>query len=299
MEHTQQQQQQQHHACYGNQAQQTPQSLLAVTIVSASYAPCEGGGNDGEGRANNDGDPAVAAATSTRDVTPFVRALLLAQKKREDEAADDVSETGSRMWSGSSNHSIQLNAVVGGQQRAQIRILDESSLGMNGIFGDPAPGTSKRLHIHYIISEVTTTSSSSQVEQQPEHQGCRDRSWRAQHAATAQSHSVHFAEHERVYLRRRTTTGDHHRQTAETPLATAPDQHDVSEKDDGTTTTILITPKLSPRFRITPNSKNRYQHRRKICSSRGDFKAKHPKWCYHSSCPFSESSTACSADWSV
>jgi hypothetical protein len=58
-----------------------------------------------------------------------------------------------------------------------IPLMDRRSRGMNAIFGDPCPGTSKRLNIHYVVRT----------------------------ADTVEVHRVTFAEHERVILRRRVT----------------------------------------------------------------------------------------------
>jgi hypothetical protein len=68
-------------------------------------------------------------------------------------------------------------------KRMAITLLDQST-SLNAVFGDPLPGTSKRLTVHYVISEV---SSGTKLER----------------AATAEAHTASFAEHEAVVLRRR------------------------------------------------------------------------------------------------
>lgn len=345
-----------------------PEQVL-VTIVSATYAPCEGSSswhtharhpqNGVEEEANHSKIHTAAAASSTipwqvRDVTPFVRALLLAQQRRDSSLSSDRANTtslyddvdctvspdrkrhcktkssnnhterkshtintnskrhgdcddethrgdannniyddgivleGSSLASSSSSSSIlhpqhqqtgpwiRLNAIARGQRRVQFDLfvhnddddddvknplpmdatatthadavagivacssgsrtsntnrtssggLGHGSRGsMNGIFGDPAPGLSKRLHIHYILAEPQQRNNTNEddkgvVDSSPtplvpgtklqqtrnnphnhSHLGRR----RAQILTRAESHSVSFAEHERVFLRRRWT----------------------------------------------------------------------------------------------
>ena len=64
-----------------------------------------------------------------------------------------------------------------------IPLMDGKS--MNDIFGDPCPGTSKRLFVHYVVYENGTSRTTT--------------------AATSEVHRTTFAEHERVVLRRRIT----------------------------------------------------------------------------------------------
>lgn len=191
----------------------TAAEQLNVTIVSARYAPCEGKRLlTGEWVEGHNPIP------YTRDVTPFLRALLIAQKRREETKDSSVTATAVCNSDDGSCHVdhnnidnddtddprwVRLNALSGGQRRAQIRVLDPSfSMGMNGIFGDPIPGTSKRLHVHYIISETTT-----QTQLPPDSCGSASKRPRrlVQVANTAEAHTMSFAEHERVYLRRRWT----------------------------------------------------------------------------------------------
>jgi hypothetical protein len=61
----------------------TEAEQLTVTIVSARYAPCEGQRLPRTGELVPPGGQ-HNPVPYTRDVTPFVRALLIAQKRRED-----------------------------------------------------------------------------------------------------------------------------------------------------------------------------------------------------------------------
>lgn len=123
-------------------------SLSCIKILSAAYCPAD----------EFDG-------TRTRDVTGFVRVLLIARQLREQE--EGQSET-----DGFDDDMDQM-ATSG----LFIPLMDRRNRGMNVIFGDPCPGTSKRLNIHYVVR----TAASSEV------------------------HRVTFAEHDRVILRRRVT----------------------------------------------------------------------------------------------
>ena len=60
-----------------------------MTIVSARYAPCEGKRSLLTGELVEGNNP----IPDTRDVTPFVRALLIAQKRREDVSDGSFVET--------------------------------------------------------------------------------------------------------------------------------------------------------------------------------------------------------------
>jgi hypothetical protein len=176
-----------------------------VDIVSATYAPCEemyAPQHCFQCPSNSINSTTTPVPFTpphlTRDVTPLVRALLIQQEtetsdihnaKRfaNDETMSMTTLTSTTRW-------IRLPAVQSGQRRVQISLLAEHaalesdtalmSMGLNGLFGDPAPGLSKRLHIVYRIREddpVMTLAMDTK---------------RAPMCST-----VNFAEHERVYLR--------------------------------------------------------------------------------------------------
>jgi hypothetical protein len=148
------------------------QSETVIKIVSASYGPSEGR-RSLTGELNNDESSRIPL---TRDVTPFLRALLMAQQYREGEP--ETNTTGIEHGDEGSDDLVRLT----GQQRNFFPIMDGQS--MNAVFGDPSPGLSKRLKVHYVIYESMNDARSR--------------------AAAAEVHRVCFAEHERVTLRRRT-----------------------------------------------------------------------------------------------
>jgi len=154
-----------------------------IKIVSASYGPSEGR-RLVTGEISNDD---TARIPFTRDVTHFLRALLVARKLREgDESDNDCTSNLADTGLADTIDGIpgmDLVRLTGRQQRNFIPIMDGQS--MNAVFGDPCPGTSKRLRVRYVIFESMEDFKSR--------------------AAESEVHTVEFAEHERVVLRRRTT----------------------------------------------------------------------------------------------
>jgi hypothetical protein len=161
----------------------------------------------------------------TRDVTPLVRALFIQQETEttgihnytsprftNEESMSTTTSCGSIRW-------IRLPAVQSGQRRVQLSLLHDlesststtttttsnsttsttarddtalMSMGLNGLFGDPAPGLSKRLHILYRILEQDPATVVAMDTKAP---------------FIAPICTVNFAEHERVYLRHGYWTG--------------------------------------------------------------------------------------------
>jgi hypothetical protein len=166
---------------------------LIVKIVSASYGPCEGR-RMLTGELSND---ETASIPYTRDVAPFLRALLIAQQYREAGGVDpdDENEEEKTNNTGEGSHAdassdpkiVRMNAITGqgGMKRATIVLGGMKS--MNAVFGDPCPGTSKRLHVHYIVREVDNADDP------------------VSRAASSEVHHMSFAEHEPVALQRRVT----------------------------------------------------------------------------------------------
>ena len=146
-----------------------------IKIVAASYGPSEGKRLSTGELSNND----ASRIPLTRDATPYLRAWLAAHSYNE--------ETSERK---DNNHPVTIDESydgndllrLTGQQRNFIPIMDGQS--MNAIFGDPCPGTSKKLKIQYIIYESMKDATSR--------------------AVASEIHRVSFAEHERVTIRRRT-----------------------------------------------------------------------------------------------
>ena len=137
---------------------------LQVTILSARYAPCAGG---------KESSFVPNPEIHTRDVTPFVKALLLAQKEREEQTTDPTRSDAAAASSDdgmntdtTNSDAIPIPAICNGLRRTRIHLLDAHS-SMNCLFGDPYPGTSKRLYIVYRIGD--TELSSSFAEHEPVH----------------------------------------------------------------------------------------------------------------------------------
>lgn len=170
------------------------QQRIIVKIVSAEYGPCEG-------RRLLTGeltDNSQSNVPYTRDVTPFLRALLLAQQIQQQddnhhhaaattedqgltEEVDQLQQQEAQTVVDDDSTIIRVSGVTqSGMKRAQIPVLDQIMKGMNNCFGDPCPGVSKRLHISYIVAPDT-------------------KQW----ATSAEIHRTSFAEHEKVLLHRR------------------------------------------------------------------------------------------------
>lgn len=171
---------------------------LIVKIVSASFGPCEGR-RLLTGEISSD---ETSSIPHTRDVTPFLRALLIAQQYREagvvdpdDESEEEKINTDSTTSGGSADADpsseakiVRMNAITGqGMKRATIALGGMQS--MNAVFGDPCPGTSKRLHVHYLVREEDKHNTDDPVSR----------------AASSELLHMSFAEHERVVLQRRVT----------------------------------------------------------------------------------------------
>jgi hypothetical protein len=125
---------------------------LIVKIVSASFGPCEGR-RLLTGELSSD---ETSSIPHTRDVAPFLRALLIAQQYRE--ARADQSNNNSRSDGNADadpspdTRIVRMNAITSqGMKRATIALGGMQS--MNAVFGDPCPGTSKRLHVLIILRE--------------------------------------------------------------------------------------------------------------------------------------------------
>lgn len=131
--------------------------VFSIKIMAATYGPVDGN------------------QTGTRDVAPFLKTLLIARNKQEEEQASDEE------MAGGASPSREDEEMEGG---LYIPLMKGKS--MNEIFGDPCPGTSKCLFVHYVVYEENAASKIAT-------------------AATSEVHRATFAEHERVVLRRRVT----------------------------------------------------------------------------------------------
>jgi hypothetical protein len=229
----QQQQQQQQQLLPSGQFQ-TPQSSsspatteIIIKIVSAEYGPCEGN-RLLTGELAYDESVTIPV---TRDVAPFLRALLLAGQQQESKslqrrprpqqapqfssaAATAGTNKGTdtsldKMGVDTTTTTLGTNGIPNHDHHDSIRVVPPSGQGgaagassfiyllnaagspssssMNTVFGDPCPGTSKRLHVHYIVTEASSDDDAKT------------------RAAKTEVHHVSFAEHEMVVLRRRLT----------------------------------------------------------------------------------------------
>ena len=195
----------------------------------------------------------------SRDVTPHLRALVLVQQYRETSCrwpyAEDVKWNDPEndknpavpvvVSSSSSSSSRQQSSILsamnkGGMKRTQIRVFDG---GMNSVFGDPCPGTSKRLFVNYTISEVEEKDRMSSSSSSLDGGASARLHLKRSRAASSEVHHMVFAEHEAVVLRRQlnnTYRGDSARAS--------------QLKDDSTENTELEQRNVVPSTRSLPPS---------------------------------------------
>lgn len=147
----------------------TTDDSVTIKIISAEYAPCE------QQQAQLSVAPRVGpyqqhnvTIPHTRDVTPILRALLVAQKHHEQGTIVPYKS------------GVSLQSVYDNQRRTRVVLQQPDS--KNYLFGDTLPGTSKRLYVRYIV-EINHT-------QKTHHQ--------------AEVHTCSFAEHEPIVLKRNT-----------------------------------------------------------------------------------------------
>jgi hypothetical protein len=156
-----------------------------IKFVSATYGPCESLSTDSITSNSSVPDDVECLRRSripvTRDCAPFLRALLAQIRKLEcDGTSQEVSERG---------HcgGVSFSTNVCGTFQAFIHLLGGGSgkLSMNAMFGDPCPGTSKRLTVQYAVTEINDSKDTSTTG-----------------GARTEIYHVSFAEHEPVKLRR-------------------------------------------------------------------------------------------------
>ena len=214
--------------------QQQQHAEITIKVVSATYRPCEGLRLSTRALTNDE----TASIPISRDVAPFLRALLLAAQLREtkhratddvDAAAamnnmcdDDPGEEGDDLLP----HIVRVQPTVGGLTKSFIYLLGGGSKSMNAIFGDPCPGTSKRLHVHYVVTEAMVDDD---IESR---------------VAKTEVHHVNFAEHERVVLRRRLTFFQDDSQLTEAVKHTTSEREQTSRRllQDSTASATIFQP---------------------------------------------------------
>ena len=167
-------------------ASKTAVPHILVKIVSAEYGPCEGRRLLTSDRTTDDPQSSVPY---TRDVAPFLRALLLVRHRGHDYGNNKMELEQTEPTNREHLNPPTVIRVSGvtrsGMKRSSIPVMDHMK-GMNAIFGDPCPGVTKSLRVSYIASEVLDDHHDAQ-----------------QWAASAQIHRVSFAEHEKVWLHHR------------------------------------------------------------------------------------------------
>ena len=187
---------------------------IQIKIVSATYGPCEGLRLP-TGELTN--DKAISVPLS-RDVTQFLRALLIVEQQRQHYPSPSDG-TASRLQSRNNESLYYLKDADGTEAFKHPNMMKSSStpvptptlsdaratkplwihvLGgenkpsMNAIFGDPCPGTSKKLYVHYIVTEYHPGDTIKMK------------------ASKTEVHHVKFAEHDPVVFRRRLTFFQEH-----------------------------------------------------------------------------------------
>lgn len=222
---------------------------IVLKIVSAFYGPCEGGGDGTGGHRNSltgggGGEimtqEALTRIPFTRDVTPILRALLQRQAIKHGQQPSSPFKTTTTSATAVASavleeeddddddpHLVRLKAISGGGMKRSsipIQALHDGCNSMNVVFGDACPGTSKKLHIQYLIRCHTTTTtniaigngSAASIFQQQQQQQQQLLKLKTQALTTSEIHQASFAEYEPVILRRRVTfyQDDEHLQQA-------------------------------------------------------------------------------------
>ena len=185
-------------------------SEIIIKIISASYGPCEYSYfND-----KDDDSP----FPFMRDCTSFLLDLLLATQRRECQNFRE-QEQEDQHWRqceiDKSNNIVRVAPTVDGKIQSFVHLLPGVGnsndifplpspsipndglefVSMNAIFGDPCPGKTKRLEVKYTVTEVFTNDNRSQISSTlPTLYG------------PTEIHTVSFAEHEPVKLRRYLTS---------------------------------------------------------------------------------------------
>jgi len=162
-----------------NNTTDSQRSQRLLRIVSASYGPSEGR-RLLTGELSNDRE---ACIPFTRDVEPFLKAMITALNlhKEEQTGAKQGSDLSVKVWD---EYEMDGTLPISGQ-RGFIPLMDGKQ--MNIIFGDPCPGTSKRLEIHYITYEISNKIPSSRAATNSDFR-------------QVMSFSSSFAEHEPIVL---------------------------------------------------------------------------------------------------
>ncbi|KAG7373965.1 hypothetical protein IV203_013060 [Nitzschia inconspicua] len=169
-----------------------------INIISAKYGPCESLSTDAISAISSDTDDDSNVQRRqqipfTRECAPFLRALLVQIRQSETGEGDDGAAY-PKVFRYTQHHDhwegVTFPSIVDGKPHAFVRLLGggRGKLSMNAMFGDPCPGTSKRLHVHYTVTEIIDTNEDGTVVTESRRR--------------TEVHHVSFAEHEPVKLRR-------------------------------------------------------------------------------------------------
>lgn len=179
----------------------------------------------------------------TRDCAPFLLNILRLARLTEEEEIQRQNQgklDSKNTETGETQSEVRLAATVNGKSQAFVALLGGGGrLSMNATFGDPCPGTSKRLTVHYMVTEIHVGNQSTSTTR----------------TARFEKHHVSFAEHEPVRLRRRlvvinTVRSNEGDDTDDIAIVTRPNESPTSTGKDtkltGTTTPEVILPMILP-----------------------------------------------------
>ena len=198
---------------------------IVLKIVSAFYGPCEGRGDNLRQEVSDaripytrdvtpilrallqrqeqqqqplkvaSGHAGICSSSSIHNKNGDIGILspLVAKGSNNASNEEEVEEDQDLLFESIADpHLVRLKAIsggTGGMKRTAIPIqaLQDGCNSMNVVFGDACPGTSKKLHIHYVVVRHYAHRSSEAV------------------ASSSEVHHVSFSEYEPVILRRNVT----------------------------------------------------------------------------------------------
>ena len=149
---------------------------FSASTNNSSNANDDGNNNTATSRRNQRG-----VVVKQKNATIMKTNSILEQQQQQQQHQDYDEEE--------DPHMVRLKAIAGGIQGGMkrtsipIRALHDGWNSMNIVFGDACPGTSKKLHVHYVIFHTTQNGDN----------------------ASTEVHHVSFSEYDPVVLRRRLT----------------------------------------------------------------------------------------------
>jgi hypothetical protein len=204
-----------------------PKTKTRLHILSASYGPADGRKLYDGKVVDYDKRRNETYVPHSRDVLPFLRALMCASQtlfsgesndfiqEEYDEIDDDVE----LLWKGQlgpTKSSAIASVTSVSSSRSSFPLMDGRP--MNAVFGDPCPGTTKLLHVEYLFrdyvydddSDTTCTVRNNDVEcttgkasaKSKGIEGERTEPRSHYHCTISRIFTSTFREHERVVLKR-------------------------------------------------------------------------------------------------